>query len=459
MQQSDIIGAQTRGAIIKIILLLAMPAVVDNFFQTILGFVDTLFVSKIGLVEVSAVGVSNAILAVYFAVFMSLGVAANVLIAKQIGRGDPDRAGIFAQQSIVLAALLGLLFGVISLFFSEALLHLMGVEENVLDAAVGYFNIVAIPSVFISLMFTLSSILRGIGDTQSPMKVSIVVNLLNIALDALLIFGFGFIPALGLKGAAYATLVSRMVGAAGLFWFYLKTDALKVLWKYWKPAGAFQNLLIRIGTPAMMERLVMRLGQVLYFGMIVSMGTHTFAAHSIAANIDIFSYMIGMGFAAAATTLVGQSLGAGKLDLARKYTRYSMILSGGCMLVVGLFLYTFGTWIGGFFTQDPQVIAQIGIALMVGALFKPVVAMVFVLTAVHQAAENTRFPMWVTAVGIWGVRTILVYYLGIQLGWGILGVNIAIGLDNIFRAAVLMVSYLTSGWLRVARSSLSPETR
>lgn len=176
--KNDISGGMTDTKDkIKVILLLAMPAIIEYFFQTILGFVDTLFVSKLGLAEVSAVGITNAILAIYIAVFMSLGVAVNVWVAKYIGAGENEKARHISQQAIVLAIALGVIFGAVTFFFATPLLQLMGVEENVLELGTLYFRIVAVPSVLISLMFVLSSILRGTGDTKTPMKVTIGINL------------------------------------------------------------------------------------------------------------------------------------------------------------------------------------------------------------------------------------------------------------------------------------------
>ncbi|WP_396128865.1 MATE family efflux transporter [Exiguobacterium mexicanum] len=183
-----------RKTKMKFILLLALPAVAENFFQTLLGFVDTLFVSRIGLAEVSAVGVTNAILAIYFAVFMAIGVAVNVYVANNLGSERIERARHIAQQAIVLSVVVGVTFGVVTLFFAEPLLRLMGVENDVLEAGSTYFKIVGIPSIVMALMFVLSSILRGAGDTKSPMKVSIVINVVNIVLDYMLIFGFWIIP-------------------------------------------------------------------------------------------------------------------------------------------------------------------------------------------------------------------------------------------------------------------------
>ncbi|WP_225987794.1 MATE family efflux transporter [Rufibacter sp. LB8] len=145
----------------KLILLLALPAVIENFFQTFIGFVDVYFLSKIGLAEVSAVGATNAILAIYFAVFMAIGVASNIRVANALGANNAERARHIGQQALILAVLFGVLTGVVTLFFARPLLMLMGLEEQVLDIGEIYFRIVAIPSIFMSLMFVLSANLRG----------------------------------------------------------------------------------------------------------------------------------------------------------------------------------------------------------------------------------------------------------------------------------------------------------
>lgn len=437
----------TRGKI-KVILLLAMPAVMENFFQTILGFVDTLFVSKISLDAVSAVGVTNAILAVYIAVFMSLGVAVNVLVAKYIGAGENEKAKHVGQQGIVLSVILGVIFGLVTLFFASPLLQLLGIEDNVLEQGVLYFRIVAIPSVLISLMFVLSSILRGTGDTKTPMKITIGINLLNIALDYVLIFGLAFIPAMGIAGAAIATVIARIVGSAALFIYISRSKEMNFVKSYWKINRTHQWDIITLGTPVGIERLVMRIGQVLYFGFIVILGTNTFAAHQIAGSIEIFSYMIATGFATAATILVSQNLGADNYKEAKEYAKLSTLLGVGLMTIVGVFLFFFGGWVGSFFTSNETVLGEIQIALQIDAFIQPILAVVLILTGVFNGGGNTKFPMYITTIGIWGVRTIFVYFLGITLGWGIAGVWIAIGLDNIFRGIFLWIRFKNDHWVK-----------
>jgi Na+-driven multidrug efflux pump len=179
MPEAIPIGDTSRNKKIKVILALAVPAMIENFLQTVVGFVDTLFVSKIGLNEVAAVGVTNAIVAVYIAVFMAMGVGTSSLIARSVGAGEIEKAKAIARQSTWISAIQGLVFGVITLFFAEPLLRLMGAEPRVLANGVIYFRIVAVPAIFLSLMTVFGNILRAVGDTKTPMKVGVWINLIH----------------------------------------------------------------------------------------------------------------------------------------------------------------------------------------------------------------------------------------------------------------------------------------
>jgi len=437
---------------LKVIVVLAIPAVIENFFQTLLGFVDTYFVSQISLAAVSAVGITNAVLAIYFALFMAIGVAANVRIANFLGANQPEKARHISQQSIILAILFGVLTGLATWFFAEPLLRLMGIEEEVLELGSLYFRIVGIPSILMSLMFVMSAILRGAGDTKTPMMISIVVNGINAVLDYVLIFGFLFIPELGIVGAAIATVISRLIGSLALFYYVNKEKVLAFRKDYWHLDKGHLMELSTLGAPAAGERLVMRAGQIVYFGFVVALGTNAFAAHQIAGNVEVFSYMIGYGFATAATILVGQQIGAGNLAEARKYAKLSTQVTVVFMTLLGAVLFFFGDWAASFFTEDPKVISDIGNALKISGVFQPFLAVLMVLTGAFQGANNTKFPMYLTAFGMWAVRTLLVYLLGIQLGWGLAGVWIAIGIDIAFRAVVLVIQFSRGRWMALEKA-------
>ncbi|MMZ57735.1 Multidrug resistance protein MdtK [compost metagenome] len=427
---------------LKVILSLAVPAMIENFLQTIVGFVDTLFVSKLGLAEVTAVGVTNTILAVYMAIFMAIGVGTSALIARSVGAGKMEEARSIARQSTYISTVAGLLFGILTFFFAEPLLSIMGASPDVLEKGVIYFRIVAIPSLFISLMFIFGSILRAAGDTKTPMKVSIWINVIHIALDYVLIFGVLGFSGLGIAGAAWATVFVRIIGTIALYYSIKKSNLSFSLFYRAKPKTTnFTKPLLQLSTPAAIERLIMRLGQVIYMGLIVRIGTEVYASHTIAGNIEVFSYMPGYGLAVAATTLVGQNLGANKKEDAYRYGILTTGVSILFMSFVGVLLFFLSPWFATWFTSEQNVIDMVTTALRIDAFAQPALAAGLVLAGALQGAGDTKSPMYSTAIGMWLIRVVGVYVLGVQMELGIAGVWLAIALDLYIRAVYLFFRY------------------
>jgi putative MATE family efflux protein len=439
MEESKLQETQTTKRKLSIITALAVPAMIENLLQTIVGFVDTLFVSQLGLNEVTAVGIANALLAVYIAVFMALGVGTSSLIARSIGAGNMLKAKSIARQSAIISGVLGLLFGFISLFFSEHLLRLMGAESKVLADGVSYFKIVAIPSIFISLMFTFGSILRAVGDTKTPMKVSWWINILHIGLDYILIFGFFGMKGFGVEGAAWATVIVRIIGTITLFYYIKKSMISFSFIGMFSKEDSFS--ILKLSTPAALERLIMRLGQVLYFGLIVKIGADTYAAHTIAGNIETFSYMPGYGLAIAATTLVGQSIGAKRFKDAYEYGILTTGIAIAFMSFIGFLLFFLSPWFASWFTTEKDAVEMVVTALRIDAFAQPALAIGLVLAGALQGAGDTKSPMYSTAIGMWIIRVLGVYILGIHLGMGIAGIWLSIALDLYVRAIFLFYRF------------------
>jgi putative MATE family efflux protein len=442
MHSDEIIPEQTTKQKIFIILSLAVPAMIENVLQTVVGFVDILFLSKLGLNEVTAVGVANAVLAVYMAIFMAIGVGASSLIAKSVGAGNLEQAKAIAKQSTIISSIIGLLFGLITLFFAEPLLRIMGAEPKVLIDGSTYFRIVAIPSIFISLMFIFGSILRAAGDTKTPMKVSWWINFIHIGLDYILIFGLLGFKGLGVAGAAWATVIVRILGTIALYYYIKKS---KVSFSLCKGSSLnskqFTSPILKLSTPATIERLIMRLGQVLYFGLIVQIGTKTYAAHTIAGNIETFSYMPGYGLAVAATTLVGQHIGAQRERDAYQYGMLTTSIAVFFMSFIGILLFFLSPWFASWFTTDKNAIDMVVTALRIDAFAQPALAASLALTGALQGAGDTKGPMYSTAIGMWVIRVIGTYVLGIQLGLGIAGVWLSIAIDLFVRAIFLFFRF------------------
>ncbi|MDT2598750.1 MATE family efflux transporter [Enterococcus hulanensis] len=421
------------------ILALAIPAMIENVLQTAVGFIDALMISKIGLVAVTAVGIANTILNVYLALFIALGVGASALIAQKIGAKQPDEAQKVTNQAVMLTLAVSLLLGIISIVFGESLLRVMGASEAVLQEALQFFMVVGGGALFMGLMTIFGSILRATGDTKSPMKISVVVNIGNVVIDYILIFGLGPIPALGVLGTAIGTVLSRGLGC-WLLYRKVQQSESPVDHASLFNSGNYRPL-VNLSIPATLERLVMRLGQVLYFGLIVSISAKTFAAHSIAGNIESFTYMPAYGLATAATTLVGNAIGAGESQQAKRYgylaAKYGVIF----MSLLGVVLFFGAPFFASLFTSDQEALRQIVIALRIDAFAQPGLAISLITTGALQGMGDTKSPLYSTAFGMWGIRVVGVIVLSKYLGLGIAGIWLSIAIDLYLRSLFLVYKF------------------
>ncbi len=244
--------------------------------------------------------------------FLAVSVGLGAVVSRHVGAGNTKIAEHNAKQAMIIVTILGGVLGFVNILFAGQILGFLGAEKAVLQYAIPYYRIVVGPVFLIGATYALSSTLRAAGDTKSPMKAAAISNIVNIILDYVLIFGILGIPGMGIIGAAIATTISRIVHLIVL---------VRVLGGYKSPLHINFKLnwyidkptiwtLLKVGIPASVEKLIMRSGQLVYGGMIISIGTSAYVAHNIAGTIESFSYLPGMGFGVAASTLVGQSLGA-----------------------------------------------------------------------------------------------------------------------------------------------------
>ncbi|BDP44674.1 MATE family efflux transporter (plasmid) [Deinococcus aetherius] len=429
------------------LLVLAWPAITENLLQSAVGFADSFFVSRLGLEAVAAVGVSNALLQVFFAVFLAVATASGAFSARTTGSGDRPAFRQATVQALWLAALVGLACGLLALVLAGPLLTVMGATSEVRAAGAIYFRIVAVPSAVIAVMYAAGAVLRGAGDTRAALNTGLWMNAAHVLLDPLLIFGVGF-GGLGIVGAGVATVLARVLGAALLLRRLQRVGALPSAWREVRPDWGVLRRMSSLGIPSALERLAMRLGQIVYFGLILRLGTEVYAAHTLTGNFTLFASVAGTGLAAATSARVGQRLGAGEEEEARRYALVGVRVSSALMTGLALLAWLGSFWGAGVLTGDARVMTLIVLALGIDVLTQPATGVVTVLTATLQAGGDTRFPMWTTLLGIWGVRTVGVYLLGVRLGWGLVGVWLAILLDNYVRAAVLWWRFRLGRWVR-----------
>lgn len=435
-------------SMLKTILLIAIPSIMENLFQVLIGFGDTFFISRIGTDAIVGVGATNLLINIYISFYLAIGVGATAMVSRFFGANDESSAKLALSQSLGLATLLSIILAIISLVLRRPLLGLLGLEKDIIKSTMPYFITITISTIPLALTTVLSSGLRSIGDTQSPMKVGLLVNIINFVLNYVLIFGIFSFKGIGILGAGLASLIARVIGMAILYFkvsnvFSISIKDIIIL------KHSFMNKLFMISLPAALEKLIMRSGQVVYGALIIGIGKKVYAAHNIAGTIESFSYLPAMGFGVAAATLIGQSLGKDDIDSAKKYGWYSYGLAVSFMMVIAIGFSVFAPLFSGWFTKDPEIIKFSTIALRIIVFVQPFLASTMVITSALQGAGDTKYPMFSTLFGIWTIRVLGIYILGVKLNLGIAGVWLAVALDIVIRGILLLIRYNNGKWANI----------
>lgn len=427
---------------------LAWPSLIENLLQTMLGFVDLVFVGQLGPDAIAGVGLGNQLMFLLQVVFMGLSVGNQALVARAIGAGDKRDAERIAKQSLVIAMVLSLGIAVIGLLFSDSIIRVMGAAEDVTVIGGGFLRIVSTFSIVIGVMLIGGGTLRGSGDTRTPMVITGLINLVNIALDYALIFGnFGF-PRLGPVGSAVATTIARAIGALFILYVLFKRGSILKLptrggWGFHRESV---RRILNIGLPAAAEQVVFQLGFLTFSAIAIFLGTDDLAAQQIAFNISNFSILPAFAFGVAATTLVGQSLGARDPDRAEASAWQALKSGLVWMCVMGIGFYVGRHFLVSIYTSDPNVM-QLGEMCMVFiALAQPLQAISIVLASALRGAGDTRATLVFTFIGIWIVRVAFGYLMGIVFGLGLFGVWLGWIADFITRASLITWRFRGAHW-------------
>lgn len=432
----------------KRVFAIAWPAIGEAYLQNLLGVADTFFVAKLGLVAIDAVGVTNVYGMTFIGVFIAISSALSVFLSRAIGAGNLKRGRAAVWHGMAVAIAVGGAFGAASLAFAVPLLHMMGARGSLQHTALPYFRTVLGLSPLIAMFTAQSASFRATGDTKTPLRVALEMNVVHVILDYILIFGVGPIPGWGIEGAAWAMILARIYASARLWMKSRRVDALSLSRQDLLFHPSLLSSMIRFAIPAALERLSMRLGQVIYFGLTVRMGVDVYATHNIAGSVTTFAYTIGGGFATSATATIGQAIGSGNDSDAIAFRKACYWQAAGLMTAVTGILCVTSPWFGLLFTNNHKVIHLLTVILAIDIVSQPFLAAVLVDTAAIQAGGNSRFPMIVTTIGIWGVRTLGVYIFAWKLGMGLPAVWASIAGDNALRAALFSWYRRKKNWIR-----------
>jgi MATE family multidrug resistance protein len=432
------------------VLNLALPAMGEQLLSMMVGIVDTFLVGHLGAAPLAAVGLANQWVFMATMLFGAIATGSTALIARFIGAREPDQANEVLRQSILLGALIGLIATLLGLSLAQQAVTLLGAEEDVIGLGTSYLRVVSSIFFFSTLMFIGNASLRGAGDTKTPLLVMLVVNGVNIVVAWTAINGPFGLPQLGVVGSALGASTGRLVGGLLVIGILLRGRAnIRLKLANLRPDWALIRRILRVGLPSGLEQLLFRTGHMVFARILAELGTVAYAANQVAMNGWSLSFMPGFGFALAATTLVGQSLGAEDPEGAQRrgYTAYRM--GAALMATVGLAFLLFPAQIVGFFTNDPQIIAIGTMPLRMVGLIQPLLAASMVFSGGLRGAGDTRWPMVITGGSIWLVRLPLAYLFALLLDWGLPGAWTALALDLSLRGLLNFLRFRGGRWKAV----------
>ncbi|MFQ5918906.1 MAG: MATE family efflux transporter [Thermoplasmata archaeon] len=449
-----------NGATRRTILALAWPVILANLFQTLTTTVDLLMVGRLPdpAVALAAVGFGGQMVFFTFTVMISITSGTVALVARFIGAKEPEKANGVLGQSLLLGLVLSLPVILVGFLFGDAIVALFGAEPEVVAAGGTYIRTVFLAAPFLFVMFISIAALRGAGDTVTPLLVGLLVNVSNVVLNFHLIFGARYalgglelvIPPLGVFGAAIGTSISFALGAVVYLALFLR-GRLRLRLHRPRPlwSRGIVRRILRIGTPAGMEQVAFQVGILIWIAMVISFGTEAFAAHNIGLRIESFAFMPGLGFSIAAAALVGQNLGAEKPSEAERSGRESTKLALLIMGVAAVVIFVAAPFIALAFTSDSAVVALTVLFIRIHALSIPATGLFFSVSGALRGAGDTRWPFYATLVGIYGLRLPLSFFLGFQLGLGLVGVWVALPIEYYIRSVIVGQRFQTGAWKAV----------
>jgi putative MATE family efflux protein len=433
----------TQGSIKKAVVLLAIPMILEMVLESVFALVDLYFVGHLpnSSMAIQTVGLTESVLTIIYSLAVGLSMAATAVVARRIGEKNPVLAAKAGMQAILVACLLNALLSLIGFFYAKDILMLMGATAATAEEGKAFTQIMMGGSVVIVLVFLINGIFRGAGNAAIAMRSLWIANIANILLCPILIKGFGPIPAFGLTGAAVATTVGRGIGV--LYQVYNLVNGkgmLKVKLAYLIPDVAQILALVKIAAPAVIQFTIASCSWIFLAQLVATTGgDHGSAGYQTALRLMMFFLLPAWGLSNAASTLVGQNLGAKQIARAEKSVKQTAIFSICFMFLVMVITVFFGPAFISFFTNDPQIQAialQANYIMSAGYVFY---GLGMVLVNAFNGAGDTWTPTWINFFGFWLFQIPLAYLLAKYLEMGPTGVFIAV---PVAETAICIAGYL-----------------
>ena len=435
----------------KNIFKLSIPVAIENVLHMSVFIIDAVMVGRLGTDALASIGLAGALYFTISMVFSSLSVGSASIVARHIGAKEKEAAQVVGAQAVLMSLILGVLVTPLLLVFAEKMLVLMSAEPQVSVLGKNYLQIIGGFFIFRLIILACNGILRGAGDTKTPMKVTIIINCTNILFNWLLIFGIGPFPRWGVAGAAWATAIAYTIGTVLLCTklftgrCILRISIRQIIQFHFESV----KRIIRISIPAAIDAFLTQIGFLIFAKIVAILGTIPLAAHQIAIRIESISFMPGFALAVSTATLVGQSLGTKNVNLALLSMRRSCYFAMALMGFFAFIFLIFPAQMATIFKPEPSVLSLAVVCVMIAALEQPALAIYMVYSGGLRGAGDTISPMIITIVGTLCFHVPISYLFGITLGWGLAGVWFGSALDWICRAIAIYILYRRGRWKRV----------
>ena len=448
-------GVKSRD-LYKDIIRIAWPSFVELLLTQLTSMVDLMMVGsmggkthpEIGTQALAAVGLTTQPKFLLMAAFVAMNTGVTALVARNKGTNDSKQANLVVRQGLLFTFCATIILSVLGFFFARPMVLFMGSTEAIVTKwATQYLQIQMIGFLSFALTSTITASLRAVGDSKTCMIYNLIANVVNVIFNWLLIYGNLGFPELGVAGASLATVIGQVVAFVIAFIVIIRGNGfLKLEFKLgFKPDKIVLGNMVNIGLPAMVEQLLMRAGMIIFAKTVASLGTTAYATHQVCMNIQALSFMTGQAFAVSATTMMGQSLGKRRTDMAQAYCSRTRKVGLVFSLLLAVVFILFGGEIVGLYNSDPEIIRIGGQIMLFVAFLQPFQSSQFIIAGGLRGAGDTKATAIFTFITVLLVRPIVAIVL-VHFGLGLYGAWAAMATDQILRSALVLYRYNSGKW-------------
>lgn len=441
-----------------VIFALAWPTMLEQLLHTAVQYVDTSMVGSLGTEATAAVGSTTTVNWLVGSTVSAIGVGFLAFISQSRGAGNNEKARRGSAQSVFAVLVVGSLFTLVTLLLSPVVPTIMRVEPSLRKTSAIYFFILYTPMLFRTASIIFGAVLRSAGDTKTPMRVGILVNIVNIVLNFFLIFEtriiyicglFIFIPGagLGVIGAGLASAISFAVGGIIITRALFKHKEISPRGHSIKPNKAILKECMRVAFPNALQRFGTSLGYVVFASMINSLGGIATAAHTVANTVESAFYVPGYGMQSASATLAGNALGANDRAKIKQLSKMIIFIEGALMIVSGSLLFVFAPQLVSLFSRDTAVISLGTTVLRMVSLSEPFYGISIVIEGMMQGMGKTKMPFLTNILGMWGVRILGTFILTQICSYGLISAWACMILHNLVLFFVFAIYYISGRYI------------